>query len=149
MRPLYRALTTLLGIGFFPKAPGTASSAAALLVYVLALPKLAWPLYLVSLAVLFLLGGAASTAHAAELGEGDPKRIVIDEAVGQLLALFLVPVRWLPLVLAFVFFRFFDIMKPFPIRRLEKLAGGWGIMADDAAAGLAAGILVHLLLLLT
>jgi phosphatidylglycerophosphatase A len=57
------------------------------------------------------------------------------------------PNRWLPVLAAFLLFRFFDIIKPGPIWRLEKLSGGWGIMADDAVAGAAAGALVHLVLL--
>jgi len=148
MRTLGRAFATLFGLGHVPIAPGTAASAAALAVYVLALHAWPWPLYLLFLAALFLLGTAASSALAAELGQADPKRIVVDEALGQLLALFLVPAAWLPLLATFILFRFFDIIKPFPIRRLEKLPGGWGIMADDAAAGAAAGIIAHLLMLL-
>jgi phosphatidylglycerophosphatase A len=147
LRALSRIISTFFGIGFFPKAPGTAASAAVVVVYRLAIQSLPWPWYLLFLLVLFVLGHAVSSAYAAELGQADPQRIVIDEAFGQFLALFLVPSRWLPLILAFVFFRFFDIIKPYPIRRLEKLPGGWGIMADDAGAGLAAGVLVHLLLL--
>jgi len=149
MRLFSRVFATVFGIGFFPKAPGTASSAAALLVYVLALHKLAWPVYLLLLAGLFFFGRAVSSSYASELGQHDPKPVVIDEALGQLLALFLVPVAWLPLTLAFIFFRFFDIIKPYPIGGLEKLPGGWGIMADDAAAGAAAGIAAHLIMLLT
>lgn len=147
MKILSRILSTFFGIGFFPKAPGTAASAAALVLYRLAIHGLSWPWYLLFLLALFVVGHAVSTVYAAELGQADPQRIVIDEAFGQFLALFLVPSRWLPMVLAFVFFRFFDIIKPGPIRRLEKFPGGWGIMADDAGAGLAAGIIVHILLI--
>jgi phosphatidylglycerophosphatase A len=147
MKILNRILSTFFGIGFFPKAPGTAASAVAVIIYRLAVHGLPWPWYLFFLLALFVVGHAVSTASAAELGQDDPQRIVIDEAFGQFLALFLVPSRWLPIVLAFVFFRFFDIIKPGPIRRLEKFPGGWGIMADDAGAGLAAGVLVHLLLI--
>lgn len=146
MKILSRTLSTLFGVGFFPKAPGTAASAAALAIYRLALYGLAWPWYLAFLLALFVVGHAVSSDYAADLGEEDPQRIVIDEAFGQFLALFLVPARWPPLILAFVFFRFFDIIKPYPIRRLEKLPRGWGIMADDAGAGLAAGVLVHVFL---
>jgi phosphatidylglycerophosphatase A len=142
-----RMFATLFGVGFFPQAPGTVSSAVAVLGYALLLHKLSWPFYLLFLAVLFFLGGMVSGRYAAELGQADPQRIVIDEAFGQFLALFLVPVGWLPLTLAFVFFRFFDIIKPYPIRKLERLPGAWGIMADDAGAGVAAGALVHLILL--
>jgi len=147
MKILSRILSTFFGIGFFPKAPGTAASAAAVVFYRLAIHGLPWPWYLLFLLVLFVLGHAVSTAYAAELGQADPQRIVIDEAFGQFLALFLVPPRWVPMVLAFLFFRFFDIIKPGPIRRLETFAAGWGIMTDDAGAGLAALVLVHLLLL--
>jgi phosphatidylglycerophosphatase A len=147
MKIFSRILSTFFGVGFFPKAPGTAASAAAVIIYKLAVHGLPWPWYLLFLSALFVVGHGVSTAYASELGQDDPQRIVIDEAFGQFLALFLVPSRWLPIVLAFVFFRFFDIIKPGPIRRLEKFRGGWGIMADDAGAGLAAGVLVHLLLI--
>ncbi len=147
MRIFSRILSTFFGLGFFPKAPGTAASAVAVVLYRLAVHGLPWPWYVLFLLALFALGHVVSTAYAAELGQADPQQIVIDEAFGQFLALFLVPSRWLPMVLAFVFFRFFDIVKPGPIRRLEDFPGGWGIMADDAGAGLAAGVLVHLLLL--
>lgn len=148
MRLLCRLFSTLFGVGFFPKAPGTASSAVALLTYALFMYRLPWPAYIAFLVALLILGGVASAVYAADLGQADPQRVVVDEAFGQFLALFLVPVGWLPLTAAFVFFRFFDIIKPYPIKRLERLPGGWGIMADDAGAGLAAGVLVHLLLLL-
>jgi phosphatidylglycerophosphatase A len=104
-------------------------------------------LYLLLLAFLFFAGAAASAAHAAELGRPDPGRIVVDEVCGQLLALAFLPAAWAPLAISFVLFRFFDILKPWPIRRLEKLPGGWGIMADDIGAGLAAAALSRLVLL--
>ena len=135
---------TVLGIGFFPVAPGTLASAVTVLAWKFLLQNLSWPWYLLLAAGLTLLGVAASTAYARELGQRDPGRIVIDEVCGQLAALFLVPSGWLPACLAFAFFRFFDIIKPYPIRRLERLAGGWGIMADDLAAGAAACALTHL-----
>ncbi len=146
MKKLAALLATLAGVGFSPFAPGTAASAVCVLAYKYGLHAVPWYLYLAGLVALFFAGAAASTAYAASLGLEDPGRIVIDEACGQLLALFLVPAGWLAVGLAFVFFRFFDIIKPPPIRRFEKLAGGWGIMADDVAAGLAAGILVHVIL---
>jgi phosphatidylglycerophosphatase A len=147
MKMFNKLFSTFFGVGFCPKAPGTAASAVAVVVYALAVHSLPWPWYLLFLVVLFFLGRATSSAYAAELGEEDPRRVVIDEALGQFLALFLVPVRWAPMLLAFGFFRFFDIIKPYPIRQLEKFPGGWGIMADDAAAGLVSAALVHVLLL--
>jgi phosphatidylglycerophosphatase A len=143
-----RMLATLLGLGFFPKAPGTAASAAASLLYVFVLHRLSWPLYLVFLVALFLLGSFVSGVYAKELGQADPQRVVIDEAFGQFLALFLLRPQVLPVLAAFLLFRFFDIIKPGPIRLLERLPGGWGIMADDAGAGLGAAAFSRLLLLL-
>jgi len=143
-----RILATFFGVGFFPKAPGTAASAAACLLYILVLHRLAWPFYLLFLVILFFLGRFASGAYALELGQPDPQRVVVDEIVGQWLALFLIAPRAWPVLAAFLSFRFFDIIKPGPIRRLERLPGGWGIMADDAGAGLAAAAFGHLLRLL-
>ena len=148
MKSAAKFLATFFGIGLFPTAPGTLASAVAALVFMFALHGLAWPLYLLLLALLFLAGTAASAVHAAELGNPDPGRIVIDEVCGQLLALAFLPAAWVPVTVSFVLFRIFDIIKPWPIRRLEKLPGGWGIMVDDIGAGLAAAALSRLVLLL-
>jgi phosphatidylglycerophosphatase A len=139
-------LATFFGVGLFPVAPGTLASAVAVLIYKFALHGLAWPLYFCLLAVLFFTGSAAAAVHAAEIGRPDPGRIVIDEICGQLAALALLPSTWIPLAVSFVLFRFFDIIKPWPIRRLERLPSGWGIMADDLGAGLAAAVLARLAL---
>jgi phosphatidylglycerophosphatase A len=147
VRVFSKALATFFGLGLVPIAPGTAASAAAALAYVFALHGLAWPLYVLLVVVLFLAGTAVSGTAADELGRPDPGRIVIDEVCGQLVALAFLPAGWVPAGLAFALFRFFDIIKPWPIRRLERLPGGWGIMADDVGAGLAASVLVRLALL--
>jgi len=148
MKTMSRVLATFFGVGLFPAAPGTLASACAVLIYKLGLHNLAWPLYLLLLAILFAAGGAAAAACAAEIGRPDPGRIVVDEVCGQLLALTLFPEGWVAVAISFALFRVFDIIKPWPIRRLEKLPGGWGIMADDAGAGLAAAVLGRLALLL-
>lgn len=75
----------------------------------------------------------------------DPKRIVIDEYASFLLPLFFTTKKIIPLSVAFFSFRFFDILKPFPLRRLEKLPGGWGVMSDDIGAGLYTLIIVLIL----
>lgn len=148
MKAVSRILATFFGIGLFPVAPGTLASAVAVLIYKLALHELAWPLYLLLLAALVPVGAAAAAAYASELGRPDPGRIVVDEVCGQLLALALFPDGWIPLAISFALFRVFDIIKPWPIRRLEKIPGGWGIMADDIGAGLAAAAIGRLALLL-
>ena len=147
MKLLWRVLATVFGLGFVPLAPGTAASAVAAIVYLLFLHDLSRPLYAVLVVLLFFCGTAAAGRYAAELGRPDPGRIVIDEVCGQLIALAFLPAGWVPAGIAFALFRFFDIIKPWPIRKLEGLPGGWGIMADDAAAGLAAAALARLALI--
>ncbi len=148
MKTAAKVLATFFGLGLFPVAPGTLASAIAALAFRTALHGLAWPLYLLLLAFLFFAGTAASAVHAAELGRHDPGRIVVDEVCGQLLALAFLPAACVPVAVSFVLFRFFDILKPWPIRLLEKLPRGWGIMADDIGAGLAAAALSRLILIL-
>jgi phosphatidylglycerophosphatase A len=82
------------------------------------------------------LGIPAATRVARESGINDPSFVVIDEVAGQMIALIAAPVRWKTLLAGFILFRAFDIMKPPPLRRLEKIPGGRGIMLDDVGAGL-------------
>jgi len=148
MKSFSGILSTVLGLGLAPFAPGTVASAAAALGYKFLLHGLAWPLYALLLVLLFASGTAAAGRYAAALGRPDPGRIVIDEVCGQLVALAFLPAGWLPVGLSFALFRFFDIIKPGPIRKLERIRGGWGIMADDIGAGIAAAVLAHLALLI-
>jgi len=141
-------LATFFGLGFAPAMPGTVASAAAAVLYALVLHDLSRPLYVLLVFALFFLGTAVSSRYAAELGRPDPGRIVIDEVCGQLLALAFLPSAWPAVAMSFALFRFFDIIKPWPIRKLERIPGGWGIMADDVGAGLAAALLARLILLL-
>jgi phosphatidylglycerophosphatase A len=148
MKKVWGIVASFFGIGFFPVAPGTAASLAVLLAYRFVLCRLDWPFLIGILFLLLVVWTYASGVYAAELGEKDPRRIVVDEAAGQFLTFLFVPPTWLNLGLAFLLFRFFDIVKPFPISRVEKLPGGWGIMADDIAAAVAGKVILHLYLLL-
>lgn len=147
MKSLSRALATFFGLGLVPLAPGTAASALASAGFLWGLHRLPWPLYVILVLLLFFAGTAAAGRYAAELGRSDPGCIVVDEICGQLIALAFLPGAWVPVGIAFALFRFFDIIKPWPIRKLERLPRGWGIMADDVAAGLAAAVLARLVLL--
>lgn len=147
MKRLAAVLATFFGVGLAPAAPGTAASAVAALAYKLVLHDLPGPLFVLLIALLFAGGAIVAGRHAADIGRPDPGRIVIDEICGQLVALAFLPAGWLPVGLSFALFRFFDIIKPWPVRTLEKLPGGWGIMADDVGAGLAAALLARLALL--
>ena len=103
--------------------------------------------YVIVGAILFGLGIAVSDGLTREWGN-DPRRVVVDEYASFLLPLYFTPARILPLVIAFVLFRFFDIVKPPPIRQMERLRGGWGIMFDDLIAAVFTAIIVIVLRIL-
>jgi len=139
-------LGTFFGVGYSPAAPGTAASLSAVVLYWLFFHQFPPLIYLLFLAVIFTAGVWSSGRLARQMGKTDPGLIVIDEICGQLVVLFLVYPSFLNLGLSFALFRFFDIIKPFPIRNAEKFPGGWGIMADDIAAGIIAAVIVHFVL---
>jgi len=137
-------IVTLFGIGRVPVAPGTVASAAAVVVAVpIALVGGSATLLLLSLAAAGL-GVWISGEYARTTGRTDPRECVIDELAGQWLACALAPLSVHGYLLAFVLFRLFDIAKPWPISSAEKLKDGIGIVADDMAAGLVAGVIVML-----
>jgi len=141
-RPIH-GLAFGFGAGLLPKAPGTAGSILAIPVYLLLTP-LGPAIYLVVLLGLFLAGVWITGTCERELATKDHPGIVFDEVVGQLVALFLVPVDWRLVLAGFILFRLFDIWKPGPIGWLnDNVHGGWGIMLDDLAAGLAAALCLH------
>ena len=106
------------------------------MVLYLALRELAAVWYVVWLVLLFVGGAVICRLAERELGSNDHPAIVFDEVVGCLCTLWLAPAGWWWLVIGFGLFRLFDIWKPFPIRRLEHLPNGFGVMADDALAGI-------------
>ena len=141
------ALATFFGAGYLQPGPGTYGSVAAVLLWYgaahLFLPgPIILALATTAAAVLItLIGIPASTIVARQSGRKDPGFVVIDEVAGQLVALILTPPEWPFVLLALVLFRLFDIWKPWPIRKLEVLPNGTGIMLDDVAAGLFALVL--------
>ncbi len=144
-------LATFFGAGYGKPGPGTYGSCAAVLLWYAAAHTFA-PSTLtlaiattVAAAVVTLIGIPASTITARESGREDPGFVVIDEVAGQLFALILIRPDWQHALLALLLFRLFDIFKPWPIRKLEALPEGTGIMLDDVAAGLLA-LLVGVLL---
>jgi len=128
-----------LGSGLSPKAPGTVGTIAALPIYWFFLQDLSLPMYLAVLVLTSLIGVYLCHKTAKDLNVHDHGGIVFDEWVGMWITLLLVPQGWQWLLLGFVLFRFFDIIKPWPIKYFdEKVAGGLGIMLDDIVAGLIA-----------
>ncbi len=148
MKLLSKVISTFFGLGYFPVAPGTITSLVVILAYKFYLYQLNWPLYLLILFLLFLVGVFTSTKFSAAANKKDPRKIVIDEACGQLLVLFRMSEAWFPVLASFVLFRVFDIVKPYPIKKVEALPTGWGIMLDDVVAAIYAGVIVNLYLLL-
>ena len=142
MRALARFIATLGPVGSTPIAPATAGSAVVVLAgYFVPVPAL-WVALLLILACAALAVWSAGEAEKT-LGH-DAKPIVIDEVVGQSLALLFVPHRPLAFLAAFVLFRGFDVWKPLGAREIQRLPGGWGVVADDVVAGLTACGVFHL-----
>jgi phosphatidylglycerophosphatase A len=149
--PLWATLVaTFFGAGRLKPAPGTWGAFATVMVWALASSRIAvanrtWATIIAAAAVT-LIGIPAATRVARASGLKDPQFIVIDEVAGQLVALIAVPLGWKTFLAGFILFRVFDIWKPFPIRRLERLPEGTGIVVDDLGAGLYALAAMHLLL---
>ncbi len=162
-----RAVATGLFAGYIPWASGTFGTLVGLAVYLL--PGLSEPVWLSLLIVVGMSAGvvtakkvAQATGHqltaSAERAKAlfqpgthdvaDPSIVVIDEIVGIWITLWLVPYSRVAIVVAFILFRLFDIVKPPPARQLERIPGGWGIMLDDVAAGIYANIATRIVLFL-
>ena len=133
--------------GYTPVAPGTAGSALAFAIYWIIPEPFSWPLWLLTLVSLSAVGVYTATLAEKEWGE-DPPKVVIDEIVGYFVAVLLLPKSIFVMAFSFLIFRIFDILKPFPAHRSQRLRGGWGIMADDLIAGLYANGVVRLVLCL-
>ena len=139
---LSASIATLFGIGRAPYAPGTVASIVAV---PLALGIAMWGgrvTLLVAAIFVTAVGGWASEHYVRETGRADPSECVVDELAGQWLAVSFAPLGVLAYALAFALFRLLDIFKPWPIRAVEKLPGGLGVMTDDVLAGLLAGLVV-------
>jgi phosphatidylglycerophosphatase A len=149
--PLWAFLTaTFFGIGTLGPGPGTWGSAASILIWAAtasALSRAEQPIVLAAMAAIAIaIGIPAATRVARASGRKDPGFVVIDEVAGQWITLLFVPVTWKTLLAAFILFRGFDIVKPPPVRQLERLPEGTGIVVDDVAAGLYALLGMQLLL---
>lgn len=139
--PVWANLTaTFFRIGYLKPGPGTWASAATMLLWRALAPFASGPYRTIAAfaaaAAVTLLGIPAATRHARAVGKKDPSEVVIDEVAGQMIAMIGASLDWRSLLAALILFRAFDIAKPFPLRRLEHLPEGLGIMLDDVGAGL-------------
>ena len=139
-----KLVSTCLGIGYIRKGAGTVAAFMGCIAWYFIQVRGVNALFdVLAILVLTLLGIWSATMVETEWGK-DSNRVVIDELLGMWISVFLIPAELKYIALAFVLFRFFDIVKPLYIRKAEALPGGWGVMADDVLAGVYSNILMHL-----
>lgn len=140
---LTQIIATFFFVGKISKAPGTFGTLATIPLW-FCLSHLNIVSYMVSIIVLIIVGVVSAQFYQKISGEHDSKEVVIDEVVGFLITMTWLPVTWQSVVFGFVLFRFFDIVKPPPIRQFDrKIKGGVGVMVDDIAAGLICNIILQ------
>lgn len=149
--PVWATLTaTLFGTGYLRPGPGTWGSAVTVVLWgalAHSIPSKQRTPMVIGLAILVIvIGIAAATQVCRASGKKDPQFVVIDEVAGQLIALVAVPLAWQTFLTSFILFRAFDIIKPPPVRQLESLPEGSGIVLDDVAAGIYALLVMQILL---
>ena len=138
---------TGFGAGYSPIAPGTLGTLVAIPIYYF-LSEIPFPLYEITLTGFFFLAVWVSEKTEAVLGKKDDSRIVIDEMMGFFITMLWVTKTPLFILVGFILFRFFDIFKPFPIRRFEKVRGGFGVVLDDVMAGIFANVILRFIMIL-
>ena len=149
MKSLHKLNATVLGAGYSPFAPGTMGALVGILILFLIkwqqpeLQYFTWGLLLAT--IIFTLLGVWSTNELAPEWGKDPSKVVVDELIGVWIAVLWIPIESQWLILGFIIFRFFDILKPLGIRRLENIKGGWGVMLDDVGAGIYANIVLQII----
>src|SRR4030042_1106891 len=136
---------TGLGAGFSPIVPGTMGTLLAIPFYYFVSP-IPSPLYELTLVAFFFFSSWISDQAERYWGKKDDRRIVIDEVMGFLATMLWIPRSPLFIVAGFILFRFFDILKPFPLRRLERVRSGFGVVLDDVLAGVYSNIALHLVI---
>jgi phosphatidylglycerophosphatase A len=141
---VFKAIASVLGIGYIKGGGTVAAAACCLVLYFAPNQTLTTDPTLAGLLTASLLGLGTWAAHRVEPAWGkDSYRVVIDEVAGVWVGLLGVPLTGLRLLVGLLLFRFFDIVKPLFIRRLEKLPGGYGVMLDDVLAGVYTALLMH------
>ena len=149
MKSIHKLNATVLGAGYSPFAPGTMGALVGILILFLIkwqqpdLQYFTWGLLLAT--IIFTLLGVWSTNELESEWGKDPSKVVVDELIGVWIAVLWIPVETQWLILGFILFRFFDILKPLGIRRLESIKGGWGVMLDDVGAGIYANIVLQII----
>ena len=139
----HKLISTSLGIGYIGKGAGTVAAVACSICWYLAYQSGYQVIPSLIITVAITLIGIWSSNVVSTIWGKDPARVVIDEVSGMCISLLFVPVSIKYVVCALILFRFFDIVKPLYIRKLERFPGGWGIMLDDVLAGIYANIILQ------
>lgn len=142
---LLKLYCTFLYLGLLPFAPGTFGTLGAVIPYYLISEFKSIP-YLITIIIFALISIYITNQSMRFYKSDDPGEIVIDEACGYLFTMFMVPFNWVNVLIGFLLFRFFDILKPYPIRKIEKLRDGYGIILDDVLAGIYSNIVLLLII---
>lgn len=147
MIKLHEILSSFFGIGYIKKGGGTVAAIATAFIWfvAVAVPD-SW--IVIGVVLLVIIYGIWAGNEVEKKWGKDSSKVVIDEVAGMLVALIFIPVTTINVLIALLLFRFFDILKPLLIRRLEQMPGGWGVMGDDVLAGIYSNIILQLFLLL-
>ncbi len=152
MKEIAKIIATSFGFGFAPVAPGTFGAIfGCIIVWILSLSgwinvsPMNLNIILIILTIIFLLLGIWSTNELESEWGHDPGKIVMDETIGLWISCLFIPMTWTNLILAFILFRFFDILKPLGIKYFESWKGGYGVMFDDVVAGIYANIILQII----
>ena len=140
-----KIITTVFYLGYIPLFPSSSIIGSLIGGGVFFIVRDSFPSQLFLIIFLFFSGVHFSKYLIKEMGNPDPPEIIIDEVCGIMIALINLPLNIQTVILAYFFFHLFDAIKIFPLRRLEKLPLGWGVMADDLMAGVYANLIIHLL----
>lgn len=139
-------ISTFLGLGFFPFFSGTFTSLVIVILYAI-IPGIEKPLLLFIVTFFVIIFGLLTSGVTEKKYGFDPPQVVIDEVSGMLISLMFVPKTFVLMAIAFLLFRFFDIVKPFPAKMVQEIKGSLGIMLDDIIAGIYTLTLMHFILL--
>jgi phosphatidylglycerophosphatase A len=143
---IYKIIATAGGLGYAPKAPGTLGALGAFVIALIGINFSNFDIIFLTLSIIFtILGVFVSDKLESEWGS-DPSRIVIDEVIGYWISILFLPKTFTVLIVGFIFFRFFDIVKPLGIRKLDNLKNGWGVMLDDVLAGIYSNLVLQVLI---
>ena len=151
MKLIYKLFATALGSGYSPVAPGTIGAIVGCLALWLfekynLISTTSTPYLFIGLIVITIILGVIATDKLEKEWGKDPSKVVIDEVIGIWITMMFVPLTLLNVIIGFILFRFFDIAKPLGIRKLERISGGVGVMADDMLAGIYANVILQIII---